>query len=65
MSFRQLKWVVNDTRSSELIHWLHIEFDLKLKLNFYLKLKLNFDLKLKLNFDLKFDLAIINSALST
>ena len=30
--FWQLKWVVNDTRSSELINWLHIKFDLKLDL---------------------------------
>ena len=52
-TFWQLQWVVNDTRSSESIYWLHI----KLNLKFNLKLHLKFVLKSGVKFDL-------NSALS-
>ena len=39
-SFSHLKWVVNDTRSLESIHWLHIKFDLRFKLKHNLKFNL-------------------------
>ena len=43
--------MINDTRSSELIHWLHIEFDLKLNLNLDFNSILKFKLKGMLNTD--------------